>query len=97
MREEDSLIADLIANAPRGDVRPFVQRLRHSCGHEANVTMFGAYRLDDRFHHASLHPCWACMTYQSGIHCGHYTHKACSFSTISAITFVIERDDIQGA
>ena len=95
-KEKGDLIADLIANAPRDDKQIFKRRLMHSCGHKANVTMWGSYRLDDRFKHASQNPCCACMTYQSGINCEHYTHKTCSLSTISAIMFMIERDDITG-
>jgi hypothetical protein len=72
---EDLLLADLIANQPDNDREPSTRRILHKCGHWSNKTMWGKYRLEDRFQSSSEHNCPVCMQYESAKHCFDFSDK----------------------
>lgn len=100
------LIEDLIAKNEAGllknDREPTVRRLKHVCGHSSNVTVWGTYRLEDRFRFSADGKCAVCMQYACWQHIGSLPqvtnavipkHKWFLFQVMERI---IESHDIQG-
>ena len=73
----------------------FHRRLYHkACGHSANATIWGVEWLEERFTRIERSKCWLCITYESGLHCGHYTKKLTSPTTLAAMANIAERDNV---
>jgi hypothetical protein len=100
MHEEHPLIADLIANQPKEDVIPYHNRILHICGHKSDATIYGSYRMKDRWQFAEEHECPVCMMYRSARHCFGYSHndfgkgKHTGFATLHAMINAMEMHDV---
>jgi len=73
----------------------FRRRLYHAaCGHSANARVWGAELVEERFTRIERGKCWLCITYESGLHCEHYTKKLTSPTTLAAMANIAERDNV---
>ena len=100
------LIDDLIKKNEEGlfkeDREPTVRRLKHSCGHSANKTVWGSYRLEDRFAFAASNKCAACMQYDCWRHIGSLPARVNAvipkrkWFLFDVLNRIIESNDIQG-
>jgi hypothetical protein len=104
-QDEHPLIADLIDKHESGELKddrePTTRRILHSCGHESDDTVWGSYRLEDRFEFAARAKCPVCMQYDSWRKTGSLPEKPNApirkLWLFGVMENIIESHDIAGA